>query len=201
MPENNLPTHEEMIRLTRRLQRRLKGLLKDFPENDIEPGERIFPRLLTHEWRSFSDDPNGPHGRKYTEAARWVDDLYNYLKSLNEYCSCVLLKSELFGNLPINGHRKPPATECVRLLDLQVETLGNMKKQVPASKETANNWDQSELRERMRELVKAHGLPQVAAGARVNVDTLRDFLNRKANPRRKTLTNLRSYLSAINPTY
>ncbi len=128
MPRRNvLPTHEEIIKITCRVRRRLGTLLAKYPEDDIEPGERIFPRLLTHGWRQLHGGTHGPHSLKYAEASRWADEYYDYLAKLRDYCAFVLLKPEFFERLPVNGIRKPPAAQCVVLFGAQLEVLRNMR--------------------------------------------------------------------------
>ena len=45
MTSTTIPTLAQLIRQAARLRRDLRGLMKKFPEDDIELGDRIFVRL------------------------------------------------------------------------------------------------------------------------------------------------------------
>lgn len=191
---NILPTHEEVVRVTRQLKRRLRGLLTQFPEDEIGPGDRVFPRLLTNDWRYLRGVTYGPLDKKYIAAARWVDDYYNYLRMLREYCSYALLKPDLCAKLPLNESCMPSATDCLRLFDLQVETLAIIENQITSSNESANDPHRSELTAQLQSLVLANGLKRVAGDLKCNADTIRDLLAGKTNPRRITLSKVQAYV-------
>jgi hypothetical protein len=193
MPRRNvLPTLAEILKLTRQLRRKLAALLAKFPEDDIEPGERIFPRLLTHDWRHMHGVGHGPHSLKYFEASRWATEYHAYSAKLRDYCSFVLLKPELFPNLPVNGFRKPPAAEFLVLLDAQLEVLENMKEDTSTRPASAHGLDHIDL-ERLRKAEAAHGLKKLAAEVGCNIDTLRDALAGRTKPRRSTVKKLGAF--------
>lgn len=191
---NVLPTHQEVVRVTRQLRRGLRDLLTRFPEDEVEPGDRVFPRLLTHSWRHLRGVTYGPLDKKYIASASWMDEYHSYLETLREYCSYVLLKPEAFASLPLNGSRNPSATDCLRLLDLQIQVLANIARPAVTGNGSDKDPDQQELTAQLRTLVSRYGLKQVADDSKCNPDTIGDLLAGKTRPRRITLGKLRAYI-------
>ena len=77
-----VPTLPQLIRRTAHLRRDLIGLIKRYPEDQLDLGDRIFVRLLNPMWRN-------PFGKKYTpdqqkkiEAVRWIDSYRSYIRDL-----------------------------------------------------------------------------------------------------------------------
>jgi hypothetical protein len=140
------PTLQGLVATTGRLRCDLDHLLREHPDNDVDPRGRIFPRILSSAWRDVIGEFHGPHDRTYTGAARWFDEFYRYIDQLREYCFYVADRPRLFAKLPLNGSQKPPATKCVHLLSLQEGMLKrSAAKAVPEDKQELST-DEDDIR-------------------------------------------------------
>lgn len=171
---------------THRLERGLAALIRRYPEDGMEPDNRIFHRLLTNDWR-YSVKQHGPLEQRYAAAAQWVAEFDAYVRSLLEYC--MLAQKEV--QLPLTGRLRIPVAEILRLLRLQRQILVQWQED-PAPHGRDNS---AVLRDKLQRALQTRGAKAVAAEAGVNRDTLQDFVQGKTAPRQKTLLKLHDYLS------
>lgn len=171
---------------THRRERSLASLMRRFPEEKLEPDDRIFNRLLTDDWR-YSGKQHGPLEERSAAAAQWVAEFDAYVRSLLE--RCMLAQREL--QLPLTGRLRIPVAEILRLLRLQRQILVQWQEDPAAHGRDAS----ASLRNKLRHALQTCGAKAVAADSGVNRDTLRDSVQGKTTPRQKTLTKLRDYLS------
>jgi len=198
-----------MIRRTAQLRRDLLALMKKFPEDDLELGDRIFVRLLNPLWRNPSGKPYGPRQQKQIAAVEWLERYQNYLRDVEAWICGVMLKPELFNSLPLNRlPNLPPfqhsADECIRRLDLQEAALKRLQEQNAATK-SGRSDDKvadrgSDLGGKLRVVIDRVGLEDCVAKTRLNRDTINDFLNGKTQPRKKTVEKVEEYLKTIQPS-
>jgi hypothetical protein len=190
-----VPSVDELILRTAKLRRELRRLLKRFPEDHVALGERIFIRLFDPVWRNQIGDVRGPYERKQAAAIRWLDEFDRYLDDLRKCVSYVACRPKVLEELPVNRSLRLPAGECIERLELQerrLKALWDELSSPPAQGAVRDRIDQ--LRERLGRVIDRHGVKHCAAEAKLNPDTLRDFLSGKINrPRRKTVEVLQKF--------
>jgi hypothetical protein len=191
-----IPTLAGLIRRTSKLRRDLVSLQRRFPEDQLEPENRVFPRLISPRWRNLVGDVHGPYDRKHTEAVNWISQYGDYIRDLEGYVAGVMLRPDLFSSLPFNGQLELSADECVRRLSLQE---GALKRIQAVAKEhcTSTREDLDSLRDHLIAAVETNGMKDLVAGTGLNRDTINDFIRGRSSPRKPTLYNFRSYLSRV----
>jgi hypothetical protein len=80
MTSTAIPTLAQLIRHTAQLRRDLLALIKKFPEDDLELGDRIFVRLLNPIWRNPSAKSYDPKQQKQIAAVEWIERYQNYIR-------------------------------------------------------------------------------------------------------------------------
>ena len=95
----------DLIRKTAKLRKDLQTLVRRFPEDHLNLGERVFVRLLNPVWRNEVGDLHGPYERKQTEAIAWIAQYREYLRDLEAYFCDVRLDPERHQLLPLNANR------------------------------------------------------------------------------------------------
>jgi hypothetical protein len=114
---------------------------------------------------------------------RWIEQYRKYVQDLEDYFSYVVLKPDLFNDLPFNGRCELSADECIRRLDLQVEAL--------------QRFD-VDLFGRLEAAVKRHDLKKVAQAVQLSPDTVSDLVHRKVKHAKKTtMEKLEKHLPAL----
>ena len=63
------------IRRTDILYKGLEKLIRQYPEDALQPDAKIFNRILTNDWRYWTGDFNGPVEKRYADANNWVEAL------------------------------------------------------------------------------------------------------------------------------
>ena len=206
MTSTAIPTLAKLIRRTVQLRRDLLALMKTFPEDDLQLGDRIFIRLLNPLWRNPSGKSYDPEQQKQIAAIEWIERYQNYLRDVEAWICSVMLKPELFNSLPLNRlPNLPPfqhsADECIRRLDLQEAALKRLQKQDAAPKSRRSDDKVArrvvDLRGELRAVIDRVGLDDCVAKTRLNRDTINDFLNGKTQPRKKTEEKMEEYLKTV----
>lgn len=64
-------------------------MVKRYPEDALEPDQKIFNRLLTTDWRYLQGDLYGPVERRYSDAVKWIEALHRYDSDLREFLSMI----------------------------------------------------------------------------------------------------------------
>jgi hypothetical protein len=186
---------DTFIRRTQKLARQLRALMKRYPEDHLEPDQRIFNRLLTNDWR-YPSGQNVCLELRYSEAVRCVDDLRNYHSELVEFCRYELNAVTKLVELPMNPWLRLSGSECARQLELQAKVLGRWKHDDTSSPPLSRV---AKIRCDLQRLADQRGLKNVAAAIHRNVDTLRDFLTGKTRPQEKTIERIESWLKRHKP--
>jgi hypothetical protein len=120
------------IRRTDTLHKRLRALIKQHPEDGLQPDDKIFNRLLTKDWRNWHNFI-GPLEKRYVDAAKWVDDFNTYHLELCEFCVYSLGAPTKPEELPMNPHLRMSASECLRRLELQFQVLSRWEREATNS--------------------------------------------------------------------
>ena len=183
--KTNANSLDSFIRRTQKLARQLRTLIKRYPEDQMEPDQRIFNRLLTNDWR-YPSSYEGPVEPRYLEAVKYVADLRRYHSELVEFCRYELSAPAKQVELPMNPWLRLSGLECVRQLELQLTVLTRWNDD--ATDRTAK------IRRNLQTLVDDRGFKTVAAAMNVNADTLRDFLAERTAPQEKTMDSIKFYL-------
>jgi hypothetical protein len=193
--KNRTPNLKDLLRETARLRRQLQRLVKSYPDEHLDPDDRILNRILTNDWRYLRGGLYGPHEHRYVEAVDWVDQFDADVDRLRDYCFYKLDAPDRFAALPLTEHWRVPASECIRLLGLQDEMIarwsglaGDIQSRASESK------DGRKLRSRLQALVDSQGAKKVAAEIPCTRDTLSDFLGGKTKPQEKTMQLFRDYV-------
>jgi hypothetical protein len=177
------------IRRTDTLYKRLRALIKRYPEDGLQSDDKIFGRLLTNDWRY--QNFIGPLEKRYVDAASWVGDFNTYHLELCEFCVYSLGAPTKPEELPMNPHLRMSASECLRRLQLQFQVLSRWEREATNSV-AADRADR--IRADLQVLVKERGMKAVAAAAVVSTDTLQDFISGETKPQKKTLDKLEAYV-------
>src|ERR1035437_4974077 len=75
------------IRRTDTLYKSLEKLIKQCPEDALQPDDKIFSRILTNDWRYLTNDFTGPVEKRYADASTWVEALHSYHSDLCDLCT------------------------------------------------------------------------------------------------------------------
>jgi hypothetical protein len=177
------------IQRTDALYKRLRRLIKQYPEDHLQPDDRIFNRLLTADWRYWHNFI-GPQEQRYVDAAAWISDLNRYHLELCEFFQYQLGAPNRVNQLAMNPHLRMSASQCLHQLQLQIQLLTRWKGEATDS---APADRAARLRKNLEVEVRRSGPKAVAAAAGVNADTLRDFMSEKTRLQEKTLRKLEKY--------
>ncbi len=186
--KTNSTSLETFIRRTQKLTRELRALMNRYPEDHMEPDQRIFNRLLTTDWRYLSTY-QGPIEVRYREVVDWIDQLESYHAGLVELCTYELNVPGKLGELPMNPRLPLSGPQCVHQLELQIKVLRRWQEALAPA-----NSRRTQIRHDLQILVDERGAKTVAAEIPVNIDTLRDLLAEKTNPHGETMKSIASYL-------
>lgn len=193
--KNRSPTLKELLRETAYLRRQLQRLVDSYPEDTLDPDDRILNRILTNQWRQLHGGYYGPRERRYEEAVDWVKRFDAYIDRLRNYCSYDLDAPKRFSALPLTGRAPVPASECIRLLELQSKQIARLSREGSDIPSTASETKSvRELRSRLQVRVGNLGAKTVAAEISCARDTLSDFLAEKTKPQEKTMQLFRDYV-------
>jgi hypothetical protein len=190
---STIPTLPELIRRTPKLRRDLASLAQEFPEDHLEPGERIFGiRFMTTRWRNLVGEEAGPYDAKKGRAVRWIDQYLEYIRDLEACIAGGMGKPEGFERLPLHGLAQLSAEEYIRALDLQQAALKRIHAdEIPAS---GRGDHAGALRERLRSAAKTTGVAEIAFKTGLNRDTVEDFIHgRVKKPRKATAEKLERF--------
>ncbi|MBZ5633702.1 MAG: hypothetical protein LAO55_11325 [Acidobacteriia bacterium] len=193
--KNRTPNLKDLLRETAKLRRQLQRLTKNYPDEHLDPDERILNRILTNDWRYLRGGFHGPLEQRYVEAVDWVSQFDAYVDQLRDFCVHELEAPDRFATLPLPGRAPVPASECIRLLELQGKRIAGWSRiagHVPSP--ASENKSVRDLRSRLQALVDSLGAKRVAADIGCTWDTLTDFLGGKTKPQEKTMQLFRDYL-------
>jgi predicted DNA-binding transcriptional regulator AlpA len=123
--EVSLPTLTLLLETTRSLRRDLETLIQEYPEDPLPPDDRIWPRLLSHDWRYLALDPRSPVHPGYKPAVQWMDAYWSYIGLLRDFCTYTLESPERFRLLPLNGNQRASAQRMLELLSKQELVLAH----------------------------------------------------------------------------
>lgn len=177
------------IRRTDTLYKRLRALIKRYPEDGLPSDDKIFNRLLTNDWRCLQSFI-GPQEKRYVDAAKWVYDFNTYHLELWDFCVYSLGAPKKSEELPMNPHLRMSASVCLRRLELQFQMLSRWEREATNSVATDRV---GRIRADLQVLVNKRGIKTVEAKVGVNRDTFRDFMSGKTTPQRRTLDKLEAY--------
>ena len=129
------------------------------------------------------------------EAVDWVNQFDAYVERLREYFVYELQAPDRFATLPLPGRAPVPASECIRLLELQGKRIAGWSRITGGAPSPASeNKSVRDLRSRLQASVDSLGAKRVAADIGCTWDTLTDFLGGKTKPQEKTMQLFRNYL-------
>ena len=213
-----VPTLAGLIRRTARLRRDLVALVRNFPEDDLELGDRIFVRLLNPMWRNRFGKKYEPDQKKQIAAVEWIERYRNYLRDVEVLICGVMLQPEMFNTLPLHSlPTLPPyqysADECVRRLDVQEAALRRLRNQ-EVSPQSGKGDEQASLltrQEAFLESLEAKVAPapatpdpnalmtanEAAELLRIDVKTVYSYVKRGLLPYVKIQSNVRFLRSAL----
>jgi hypothetical protein len=168
--ENTVKTQSHslasFIRRTETLHRELRALIKRYPEDTLEPDDKIFNRLLTNDWRHLQTFI-GPLEKRYIDVAEWVSALTSYHSELQDFCVYGLGAPAKLNELPMHPALPLPASECLNCLELQFQVLQRWQKESEGSTVVERA---THLRAGFQSLIKAKGQKTVEAEVGVNKD-------------------------------
>jgi len=194
----SVPTLRTLIGTTTKLRRSLEELLKRHPEERLDGSVRIFVRLLNPVWRNPFGTPYRPDQTKALEAVAWIDRFQQYLQDLEGWIANVMLRRELFKDLPLNYYIHYSAGECLRRLRLQELALKRILEEEESSSTTRpGNVDLRVLLRSLQLLVNRLGVGDCARQSGVSRDTIKDLLaGQIANPHKSTVDKLEKFAKA-----
>jgi len=185
-----------LLRETSRLQRKLQRLVDTYPEENLEPDEKILNRILTNDWRHAHGGVHGPHERRYWEAVAWVNRFDAYASALHDHCLYDLEDKNRLTALPLVRRLRIPAAECIHLLKIQERMIAGWSDKAERARPTrSDRKGLQKLRSCLRALVDAKGMKTVAAETGCNRDTVADFLKGTTMPQERTVKLLRKYVT------
>jgi len=100
-----------VLETTRRLRSSLEKLMHNYPEEALHADERIWPRLLSHDWRYLAGDSRVPAHLGYSAAVEWIDAYWTYVDEVRDFCNHVAESPETFRLLPLNGNQRASAQQ------------------------------------------------------------------------------------------
>src|SRR5580704_18067317 len=101
------------IRLTDILYKSLEKLIKQYPEDALQPDDKILNRILTNDWRYLKNEFNGPVEKRYADASNWVETLHSYHSDLCDFCIFSLGAAKKVRQLPMHPNRPLSASQCL----------------------------------------------------------------------------------------
>jgi hypothetical protein len=185
------PSLASFIQRTDVLRKSLQRLIKRYPEDALQPDDKIFNRILTNDWRYLRSDFNGPMEKRYAEAVKWVEALHSYHSDLCDFLIYSLGAPKKVDELPMHPRLPVPASQCLRCLELQIQVLTRWDREATHSVATDRV---ARLRADLQALIDERGTKAVEAEVGVNGDTLRDFIRGKTNPHEKSLSKYKAYV-------
>jgi hypothetical protein len=188
-----------LIRKTAELRKDLHTLINNHPEGHLDPDERIFEHLTSPVWRkplnaalwSVSGDSIPPSTKKESEAIKWCNDLYEYLKDLVTFFQSVILQPDLLVALPLTTYMPLCAEELIQKLRYQEVALERIRDDLTTSSQT-QAADREKLRRDLRAVVDDRGMKNCTDESGLDRDTINDFLRGRNRPHKKTLEKLAS---------
>jgi hypothetical protein len=198
-----------LISATVKLRRELERLVKKYPEDDLDPDDRIFNRLTSLVWRKLLNpdpreacgDPYRPYQKKESEAIKWNDDFNEYLKDLDVLSRWVMPGSDLLGALPLIHFTPLSAKQLIVRLRYQEGVL----RRTPPRKILSNGTQPFEvrlekLRSDLKAMVRDKGIQYCSDNAMVNRDTITDLVHEpNRRPHKKTVEKLESFIKSERP--
>jgi hypothetical protein len=166
-------------------------LIKQYPEDALQPDHKIFNRILTNDWRYLKNDFNGPVEKRYAEANKWVEALRSYHSDLCDFCIYSLGAAKKLDELPMHPNLPLSASQCLHCLELQFQVLTRWESEAKAS---APADHLARLRTALRALIQTRGMKTVKVEAGLSRDTIRDFTSGKTKVQDKTLQKLEAYV-------
>lgn len=179
------------IRRTDTLYKSLEKLIKQYPEDALQPDDKIFNRILTNDWRYLKNDFTGPVEKRYADASKWVEALRSYHSDLCDFCTYSLGAAQKLDELPMHPNLPLPASRCLDQLKLQFQVLTRWESEAKAS---ASADHLSRLRTDLQALIQKRDMKTVTVEARLSRDTIRDFTSGKTKVQEKTLQKLDAYV-------
>jgi hypothetical protein len=179
------------IRRTETLYNALEKLIKQYPEDVLQPDHKIFNRILTNDWRYATNDFTGPLEKRYVDAGTWVEALHNYHVDLCDFCTYSLGAAQKLDELPMHPKLPLSASRCLYCLELQFQVLTRWDIE---AKGCASADHLAGLRTDLQALIQKRGMKTVAVEVRLSQDTIRDFTSRKTKVQEKTLRKLEAYV-------
>lgn len=179
------------IQRTDALYKSLQRLIKQYPEDALQPDDKIFNRILTNDWRYLKNHFNGPMEKRYADANTWVEALRSYHSDLCDFCICSLGAAKKLDEFPMRPNLRLSASQCLRCLELQSQVLRRWESDAKAS---ASADHLSRLRTDLQVLLHKWGMKTVEMEARLSRDTIRDFTSGTTKVQEKTLQKLQAYV-------
>jgi len=179
------------IRRTDTLYKSLEALINQYPEDALEPDEKIFNRILTNDWRYLKNDFNGPVEQRYADASKWVEALRSYHSDLCDFCIFTLGAAKRLKGLPMHPNLPLSASQCLDHLELQFQVLRRWENE---DKAFASADHLSRLRADLQALIQEKGMKTVKVETGLSQDTIRDFTSGKTKVQEKTLQKLEAYV-------
>ena len=181
---------DSFIQRTKALHKSLEKLIKQYPEGSLQPDDKIFNRILTNDWRNFTNFV-GPIEKRYVDASEWVRALRSYHSDLCDFCSYSMGEPGKLEELPMNPGLGLSASRCLDSLELQFQVLTRWKSEVKVSPSAD---PLARLRRELQALIETKGIKIVAVEAKLARDTVEDFANGKTKVQENTLRKLKEYV-------
>jgi hypothetical protein len=169
----------------------LQKLITQYPEDALQPDDKIFNRILTNDWRYLKNDFTGPVEKRYADASKWVEALHSYHSDLCDFCKYSLGAAQKLDELPMHPNLRLSASQCLDHLKLQFQVLTRWESEAKAS---ASADHLSRLRTDLQALIQTRGMKTVKVEAGLSRDTIQDFTSGKTKVQEKTLQILETYV-------
>jgi hypothetical protein len=179
------------IRRTDTLYKSLEKLIKQYPEDALQPDDKIFSRILTNDWRYLKNDFNGPVEKRYADASKWVEALHSYHSDLCGFCIFSLGAAKKLDELPMHPNLPLSASQCLDRLKLQFQGLTRWESDAKGS---ASADHLARLRTDLQAVIQKKGMKTVEVETGLSRDTIRDFMSGKTKVQEKTLQNIDGYV-------
>jgi len=195
--KGSISTIRSLISVTGKLRRDLEALIKEFPEDHLPLGDRIFVRLMNPIWRNLKGVPYGADEKKKREAVKWIDRLYNYSRDLADCTVHVMGRRDVFDSLPLNCLQRYSAEEYIRRLGLQEAALKRIYAEQAGSEARPDQTRLGALVRDLKLIVDKKGLKYCENASGVHRDTISDLLEgRVVRPQTKTKEKLETFANA-----
>jgi hypothetical protein len=179
------------VQRTDTLYKSLHGLIKQYPEDALQPDDKIFNRILTNDWRYLKNDFNGPVEKRYADASKWVEALRSYHSDLCDFCIYTPGAAKKLDELPMHPDLPLSASQCLHRLELQFQVLTRWESEAKAA---ASDDRLARLRTGLQALLQKNGMKTVEVETHLSRDTIRDFMSGKTKVQEKTLQKLDAYV-------